>query len=107
MKLSQIVEVLQVRTSIRHNDLCYYKTLKSKKHAETWPREHLKTDLDVGVMGPKANHCDSHVNCAQRLKQLNTTGPQMMALLGKVAEPSGSRTSLEEVGHQGEGLEVL
>lgn len=64
MKLSQIVQVLQVRTSIRHNDLCYYKTLKSKRHAETWPREHLKTDVDVGVMGPKANHCDSHVNYA-------------------------------------------
>lgn len=30
-----------------------------------------------------------------------------MTLLGKVAEPSGSRTWLKEVGHQGEGLEVL
>lgn len=30
-----------------------------------------------------------------------------MTLLGKVAEPSGSRTLLEEVGHLGEGLEVL
>lgn len=60
MEWSQIVEALQVRTSIRHNGLCYYKTLKSKRHAEARPREHLKTDID----GPKANHCDSHVNCA-------------------------------------------
>lgn len=64
MELSQIVEVLQVRTSIRHNGLWYYKTLKSKRQAETQPREHLKIDVDVGFMGPKANHCDWHVNCA-------------------------------------------
>lgn len=63
MELSQIVEALQARTSIRHNGLCYYKTLKSKWQAETQPREHLKTDVDVGVMGPKANHCDGHANC--------------------------------------------